>query len=375
MSSPSLYAVGAGARTKRMRIGPMGYIVPLYHPLRLAEEIAIVDQMLGGRMELGLVPGINPDYFRPFGLDYGQRKSPTLEFVDYLRAAFGDTQPFSFHGAEFHTDNAQISVPPSQRPHPPLWMMSRDPQTLEFCARNAISPGYFLVYPRADAAPRYRKFLAVWRSAGHARKPNIAYCSICYVDDSDDKAIENALFRASRAYEGFLDPAKPGETFDQRAREHAKRFIGRGEPGASEIMQHLFDADYLYKHDLVFIGSAETVAKKIRAAAAAGVFNVFMGEFNFADLPEDALHALDPAVRREGDPGAARLRTVLELPLPACGERVGLRGPLRRAQNCGNAPSPSIASLTRPLPAQRGAVNYCPCANSGCALMRALLSR
>ncbi|MGC2134746.1 MAG: LLM class flavin-dependent oxidoreductase, partial [Xanthobacteraceae bacterium] len=55
MSSPSLYAVGAGARTKRLRIGPMGYIVPLYHPLRLAEEIAIVDQMLGGRMELGLV--------------------------------------------------------------------------------------------------------------------------------------------------------------------------------------------------------------------------------------------------------------------------------------------------------------------------------
>ena len=51
MSSPSFYAVGAGARTRRMRVGPMGYIVPLYHPLRLAEEIAIVDQMLGGRLE------------------------------------------------------------------------------------------------------------------------------------------------------------------------------------------------------------------------------------------------------------------------------------------------------------------------------------
>jgi hypothetical protein len=63
----------------------MGYIVPLYHPLRLAEEIAIVDQMLGGRLELGLVPGINADYFRPFGLDYAERKSPTLEFVGYLR--------------------------------------------------------------------------------------------------------------------------------------------------------------------------------------------------------------------------------------------------------------------------------------------------
>jgi alkanesulfonate monooxygenase SsuD/methylene tetrahydromethanopterin reductase-like flavin-dependent oxidoreductase (luciferase family) len=54
-------------------------------------------------------------------------------------------------------------------------------------------------------------------------------------------------------------------------------------------MQHLFDADYLFKHDLVFIGSPDTVIRKIRAAAAAGVFNVFMGEFNFSDLPEDDL--------------------------------------------------------------------------------------
>jgi alkanesulfonate monooxygenase SsuD/methylene tetrahydromethanopterin reductase-like flavin-dependent oxidoreductase (luciferase family) len=240
-------------------------------------------------MELGLVPGINPDYFRPFGLDYGQRKSPTLEFVDYLRAAFGATQPFSFHGAEFHTERAELAVQPAQRPHPPLWMMSRDPQTLEFCARNAINPGYFLVYPRADAAPRYRKFLADWNASGHAKKPNIAYCTVVYVDDTDDKAIDTALFRASRAYEGFLAPAKPGATFEERAREHAKMFVGRGEPGASEIMQHLFDADYLHNHDLVFIGSPQTVAAKIRAAAQSGLFNTFMGEFNFSDLPEDAL--------------------------------------------------------------------------------------
>ena len=289
MSSPSLYAVGAGARTKRMRIGPMGYIVPLYHPLRLAEEIAIVDQMLGGRMEVGLVPGINADYFRPFGVDYDLRKTPTLEFVDYMRAAYGETQPFSWHGENFNTDNAMISVQPVQRPHPPLWMMSRDPRTLEFCAQKGINPGYFLVYPRADAAPRYAKFLEDWNKAGWARKPNIAYCSIVYVDESDDKALEVALNRAARAYEGFLPPPQPGETFEQRVREHAKKFIGRGEPGASEIMANLFDPDYLMRHELVFIGSPETVAKKIHAAAAAGLFNVFLGEFNFSDLPASDL--------------------------------------------------------------------------------------
>ena len=59
-----------------------------------------------------------------------------------------------------------------------------------------------------------------------------------------------------------------------------------GDPGASEIMPNLFDPDYLVKHELVFIGSPETVAKKIHAAAESGLFNIFMGEFNFSDLPE-----------------------------------------------------------------------------------------
>src|ERR1700730_10396593 len=279
-------AVGAGARTRRLRVGPMGYIVPLYHPLRLAEEIAIVDQMLGGRMELGLVPGINADYFRPFGLEYDLRKSPTLEFVDYMRAAFGETQPFSFHGSDFHTVSAEISVKPFQRPHPPLWMMSRDPQTREVCARNAINPCYFLIYPRSYAVPAYRKFMEDWNKVGWLKRPNIAYCTIVHVDETDEKAVKAGLFRASRAYEGFLPQPQPGETFDERLRIHSKKFIGRGEPGASEIMTNLFDPDYLMQHELVFIGSPETVARKIHAAAESGLFNTFMGEFNFSDLPE-----------------------------------------------------------------------------------------
>jgi alkanesulfonate monooxygenase SsuD/methylene tetrahydromethanopterin reductase-like flavin-dependent oxidoreductase (luciferase family) len=289
MSSPSIYIAGAAAHTRKMRIGSMGYIVPLYHPLRLAEEIAIVDQMLGGRMELGLVPGINEAYFRPFGLDYAYRKSPTLEFVDYMRAAYGEKQPFSYDGENHKTASAQLSVQPMQKPHPPVWMMTRDERTLDFCATNGVNPGYFLVYPREEAAPKYRKFLDDWKAAGWKRKPNLAYCTVVYVDETDEKALEVAAFRASRAYEGFLPPPQPGQTFEDRAREHAKKFIGRGEGGAAEIMANLFDADYILNNDLVFIGSPETVTRKLRAAAEKGVFNVFMGEFNFADLPVDDL--------------------------------------------------------------------------------------
>jgi len=289
MSSPSLYAVGAGARTKRLRIGPMGYIVPLYHPLRLVEEIAIVDQMLGGRMELGLVPGINPAYFTPFGLDYGFRKSPTLEFVEYMRAAFGEKQPFSFDGENHKTVSAQISVQPMQQPHPNVWMQSRDPATLEFCAKNGINTGYFIVNPRKEVAPRYAKYYEDWQRAGWKRKPNIAYSVPVYVDETDEKALEVALFRASRAYEGFLASPKEGETFDERVKVHASHFIGRGEPAAAEIMVNLFNPDFLLKNELVFIGSPKTVTEKLRSAAQTGHFNTFLGEFNFSDLGEEDL--------------------------------------------------------------------------------------
>src|SRR5579885_115569 len=67
MSSPSLYAVGAGARTKRLRIGPMGYIVPLYHPLRLAEEIALSTRCWAGAWSLAWCPASMPIISGPSG--------------------------------------------------------------------------------------------------------------------------------------------------------------------------------------------------------------------------------------------------------------------------------------------------------------------
>lgn len=288
MSSPSLYTVGAGARTKNMRIGPMGYVVPLYNSLRLAEEIAICDQMVGGRMEVGLVPGINPIYFGPFGLDYADRKLPTLEYVAYLRAAFGK-QPFSFEGEIHQAENVTLAVPPAQTPHPPLWMMSRDPETLEFCAANGISTGYFLVYPQQEAAARYRVYLADWEKAGWDFKPNIAYSTVVYVDETDEKALKNGLERASMAYEGLLPPGAPGENFVDRVENFAARFKDRNEPGAYDIISNLFSPEYLLKNNLIFVGSPETVAARLKEASVNGMFNNFMGEFNFSDLPEDDL--------------------------------------------------------------------------------------
>ena len=115
-----------------------------------------------------------------------------------------------------------------------------------------------------------------------------ALLALDHVSQACDLA-ETALSRASRAYEGFLPPPLPGQSFEDRAAIHAETFIKRGESGASLHMATLFNPDYILKNDLVFIGSAKTVAEKLHKAAETGVFNTFMGEFNFADLPEDDL--------------------------------------------------------------------------------------
>lgn len=289
MSSPSLFSVGAGVRTKNLRIGPMGYIPGLYNPLRLVEEIAIVDQMLGGRMELGLVPGINPNYFMPFGGNFEDRKSPTLEFIHYLRAAFGQDQPFSYLGDNFQTENVRLAVQPMQRPHPPIWIQTRNPETLKFCAEQGINTGYFLVFPHIEAGPLYRQYIDDWQNAGWVEKPKIAHHTLIYVDETDDKAMRVARDRASRAYEGMLPPRIKGESFDDLLKRFTAPYIERGDLKSIQTRLNLFNADYIFENDIMFVGSPDTVVRKLKAASKIGLFNTFMGEFNFSDLPEDDL--------------------------------------------------------------------------------------
>jgi alkanesulfonate monooxygenase SsuD/methylene tetrahydromethanopterin reductase-like flavin-dependent oxidoreductase (luciferase family) len=135
MSSGNLYSVGVAQRTKRIRMGAMGHVVPIHQPMRLVEEIAVADQMSGGRVEVGLVPGVNARPFPQFGGDFATRREQVYEFVSLLRTAYASDDGFSFDGRFYRTDEVELSVLPVQRPHPPLWLETRDPPTLEFCAR------------------------------------------------------------------------------------------------------------------------------------------------------------------------------------------------------------------------------------------------
>lgn len=289
MSSPNLYAVAAGARTKRIRLGAMGHVVPLHHPVRLLEEIALTDQIIGGRIEVGLVPGILASYFGPFGVDFATRREITLEFARFLKAGYKQDGAFDFEGKLIKQKGLNLSVPPSQRPHPPMWMETRDKPTLEFCAREGLHTGYFLLFPRSEARTRYEPYRRGWKEHGWPGTPNIAYSTVVYVDKTDKKALDTAIEDAGRAYKGFFTYSDDPEVIRAKQKEAAEYFLTRGEPGAAEILMNLLDPDYLLEHDLVLIGAPDTVAAKLKAWATEGTFNTFFGEFNFGALAEDDL--------------------------------------------------------------------------------------
>jgi len=109
------------ARTKRLRISTDIALLPLYHPVRLAEELAVLDQISNGRMEFGIGMGYVPEEFRAFGVPLKNRVSMTEEGIQILRLAWADG-PFNFSGKRYQLENVNVYPKPVQPGGPPLWI-------------------------------------------------------------------------------------------------------------------------------------------------------------------------------------------------------------------------------------------------------------
>ena len=114
-------AGAVAALTKHIRISTDVALLPLYHPLRLAEEMAVLDQISNGRMELGIGMGYVPAEFKAFGHTVAQRVSLTEEGIDILRQAWSD-EPVVFHGRRYDIDSVNVTPKPIQPGGPPLWI-------------------------------------------------------------------------------------------------------------------------------------------------------------------------------------------------------------------------------------------------------------
>jgi alkanesulfonate monooxygenase SsuD/methylene tetrahydromethanopterin reductase-like flavin-dependent oxidoreductase (luciferase family) len=161
--SPSVFLSAVAQRTKRLRFGPLVYTLPLYHPLRLIEEICMLDQMSGGRLEFGVGKGISPIENRYYGLDPAKAEAMFAEALQILLKGF-DGGRLSFKGEFYDFENAPLELEPFQKPHPPLWYGANNPQSAARCARQGMN-----VVANASAKVVRGMSEAYWPAAAEAK--------------------------------------------------------------------------------------------------------------------------------------------------------------------------------------------------------------
>ena len=168
--SPSVFLAAVAQRTQRLRFGPTVYCLPLYPPLRLLEEICMLDQMSGGRLELGVGRGISPIEVAFFDLDPAETPAMYREGLDFILKGLADASAgrnFSFEGDYYRAADVPMILAPAQQPHPPLWYGLGRPDSVAWTAANRVNVISNQPPPRTRAiTDAYR---AAWREAGRSR--------------------------------------------------------------------------------------------------------------------------------------------------------------------------------------------------------------
>jgi alkanesulfonate monooxygenase SsuD/methylene tetrahydromethanopterin reductase-like flavin-dependent oxidoreductase (luciferase family) len=192
-ASPGLFLAALAQRTKRLRFGPMVYLLPFYHPLRLIEEVCMLDQLSGGRLELGIGRGVSPFETAAYALDFAQTQPMYHEAFQVLLTGLAADE-LTFDGKFYRFDKVPMILHPVQRPHPPLWYGAGIPENADWPAQNDVN--IISLGPRATVRPIFDRYHAVRRKLG---KPDTTLCGVgrhVVVADTDDKA----LTIARRAY-------------------------------------------------------------------------------------------------------------------------------------------------------------------------------
>src|SRR5437867_9915159 len=134
LSRPVQLATYIAAKTKTLRVGTAVIVVPLHHPLVIAEEIATLDLLAGGRADIGLGRGYQHYAFERFGLELSTSRDRWEEAVDVLMLAF-EGKPFTYEGKFYKIPETTIFPQAFQKPRPPIWITAQSPDSVEAAVR------------------------------------------------------------------------------------------------------------------------------------------------------------------------------------------------------------------------------------------------
>ena len=144
LSRPLMLANHIAAKTERIRVGSAVVVLPLHHPLIVAEEIATADILSGGRLDVGLGRGYQPYEFKRLGHDLSESRQRFEEGVDILLKAF-EGKPFSYDGEFYQFEETTVLPKPIQDPHPPIYVVGQSAESIEATVKrgfNVVSGGF-----------------------------------------------------------------------------------------------------------------------------------------------------------------------------------------------------------------------------------------
>lgn len=297
--SPNLLIAAAARTTSRIRFASMVNILPFRHPLLVAEEAAMLDNLTDGRLDMGLGRGLRPPEFAAFGVDQAQSREMFVESFDLIRRVFAD-EMFEHRGQYWTVrKDAPLSPPLVQRPHPPFLVSAQSEESVRWAARHDIP------FAQIDSlAGQARRDAALYREVqtahGHAPAPRLYLMREIYVAESDERARAEAQpwmlqqWQLWNRYTQFTRGGKLPESYD---------FWRQQAP-----MLHAMSFDEIVAKDMVILGRPETVANAIlRLAGQLDLMGLAM-IFKFGAMPYDMVERSMTAFGEEVMP---RIRHVL----------------------------------------------------------------
>ncbi|MBW1844821.1 MAG: LLM class flavin-dependent oxidoreductase [Deltaproteobacteria bacterium] len=162
--SPALNLAAIARTTKRVRLGTGVVVLPFHHPIRVAEDFAMLDQLSGGRVEFGVGRGYQPVEFEGFGVDQTRSREIFDESIEVIRRCWTEDK-LNFEGKHYQFKDLDVRPKPLQQPHPPIWMAALSEETFEKAGRLGfnllLSPVFGgSLQGAADRIKRYRDSLA-----------------------------------------------------------------------------------------------------------------------------------------------------------------------------------------------------------------------
>ncbi len=256
---PGVFLGAAAARTKRIRLGPLAYALAFHNPLILAEEIAMLDQLSGGRLELGIGRGISPWELSMFGITMNETRDLFREAMEIMIQYF-TADSVTHRGARWRYYDVPVEIKPLQKPFPPLWYGSSSDATRNYIAGlgAAMNAGWAPSARIKQSAELYR---VAWERtkdlplrAQRAAEATIGSVRMVVIADSDEEAEKLAQPAYERWYANLEHQAHSfgfSAIFIPAGYEVARRRIGSviaGSPETvrAELTRHVAESSVTY---------------------------------------------------------------------------------------------------------------------------------